>query len=37
MLRWFINKFLVNINRSLEISLKTIKINTSKIQSDIIK
>ena len=32
MLRWFINKILININKSLKISLKTIKINIPKIR-----
>ncbi len=27
MFRWFINKILININKSLKISLKAIKIN----------
>ncbi len=32
MLRYFINKILININKSLKISLKAIKINIHKIQ-----
>ena len=32
MLRYFINKIFININKSLKISLKTIKINISKKQ-----